>query len=214
MSTSTLIVCGAPVSDSAAYTPLIQAATHLIAVDSGGDLCRQADRTPDVLVGDMDSISLEGLEHATSKGVDIRQLPVDKDITDLDAALAVAHEIGFRRANLTAVFGGRLDHTLAAVGSIASSPVPDLSIWERELDGWLLQPEGETHLILPGNGDTVSVFALAEETRVTLRGFRYPLKNQLLDPLSSLGLSNVTEPGRSSVTVHSGRVLVVRSRTA
>ena len=86
-----------------------------------GDFCIAADgglkyliaigKTPDLLIGDMDSL---GMVEPNGQ-FKVRRLPVEKDDTDLLAAIKEGLELGFRKFELYAGLGGRLDHTIANI---------------------------------------------------------------------------------------------------
>ena len=61
----------------------------------------------DVLVGDLDSVSAEGLAGAEAGGVSVERHPVDKDRTDLDLALQRVVDDGFAECLVLGGGGGR-----------------------------------------------------------------------------------------------------------
>ncbi len=212
MKADTLLVAAAPVEDSVAYIETIGEAFMVIAVDGGVDLCRAAGRLPDVVIGDLDSASAPAIAWARDAGVEVRDLTVAKDYSDLDAALEYAGEHGLRPVTVTAALSGRLDHTLSNVGSLLRLARLAPRVWEPCVDGWVLAPHGMSALAITGRGRTVSIQAGLAEASVTLEGFRYPLSEAVLPPLSSLGLSNVIEADTGEIIVHSGSVLVLAWR--
>src|SRR5665811_204261 len=62
-------------------------ADYLIAADGGADIVHAAGGTPDLVVGDMDSISSRGRRALKQDGVEVRVFPCAKDETDLEIAL-------------------------------------------------------------------------------------------------------------------------------
>ena len=85
----------------------------LVAVDRGLAVMVELGLTPDLFVGDGDSVAPElvaGLDHDRTQVV---SLPVQKDVSDLEAAfdlLAAAERHG--AVLVLAGLGGRLDHSL------------------------------------------------------------------------------------------------------
>ncbi|MDR2672688.1 MAG: thiamine diphosphokinase [Coriobacteriales bacterium] len=120
---SILIINGSPGGISPQRLARLAAdATTVLAVDSGANWAHRAKLTPDVLVGDFDSIDPEIKESFCQDGVELVASPVDKDYSDLDLALG---EVWRRYATLQTVrlvvcntLGGRVDHELAALGSL------------------------------------------------------------------------------------------------
>src|SRR5690606_31025561 len=81
-----VIIGGEPVTQA---VPSL-AGARIIAADGGLDLAEQLRLSPDVVVGDMDSVSATALERARSAGVEVKTHPTAKDETDLELALAEA----------------------------------------------------------------------------------------------------------------------------
>ena len=97
---------------------------YVIAADSGFDHARRLGIEVDVLVGDLDSISPEGLALA---GV-VEKHPSDKDATDLAIALDAAVREGAARVFVVGGGGGRIDHFLANAALLASAVYRGLSL--------------------------------------------------------------------------------------
>jgi thiamine pyrophosphokinase len=211
---SVLIVGSAPASDDVDhYVTTITGADFIIAADGGAVLCRLADRVPDVCVGDFDSAPPEVNEWARDKGAEIRRFPALKNESDLDLAVGIAREMGATSLTLTAAFTGRLDHTLAALGTLVRA---------ADLNALADEPEWRAHALCSEHGATlaldetagtvVSLIAVGGTARVSLSGFTYPLRDGELQTLSSLGLSNVVTSPPQSVTIHAGAVVVIANR--
>lgn len=188
----------------------------VLGVDAGFDHARAAGLRPYGLIGDLDSISADGLawaeEHAT-----ISRHPADKDQTDTELALAFAAEMS--PAHLTLVGGGdRLDHTIAALAALGAPHLTSIPT----IDGWW----GEQHLDVlhgPGRrtlrlepGSTLSLLAIGHRCRgVSISGVRWPLDDAELRPAAGLGVSNeVTDPDGAVVVSTADSVLTVFDRPA
>lgn len=81
----------------------------VIAADRGWDNALANGYTPDLLVGDMDSIS------AVPDGVETICVPAQKDDTDAQLAIECAIGRGADRITLAGQLSGRADHTLSAL---------------------------------------------------------------------------------------------------
>ncbi|MDY0340945.1 MAG: thiamine diphosphokinase, partial [Coriobacteriia bacterium] len=202
----TLIVGAAPVPHhEQAYHRIVNAAESVVAADGGLDVCLGAGRMPDIVIGDFDSVSVGVLESVRDAGATIVRFPIEKDESDLDLALSYARNQGVSCVHFTAVSTGRLDHTLAALGTLLRSADLAGRLEEPGLDGHALDALERPSLRLAARpGQVLSVFALDSTTRVSIAGVRYPLDNELLPVLSSLGLSNVALEVEQVVTVHVG----------
>ena len=90
-----VLICGGPAPDVKAIE-YIPTSSTLIAVDSGLDHARSMQLKPDLLIGDLDSISTSGLEWAYKQEIEVREFPSDKDKSDFELALDYARGVSSR----------------------------------------------------------------------------------------------------------------------
>ena len=88
----------------------------LIAADGGYDWLRQSGLTPDFLLGDLDSLGVLPSLPAKTK---LLRYPVEKDDTDTALALEEGWNRGYRSFALYGCGGGRPDHFLANLQTMA-----------------------------------------------------------------------------------------------
>lgn len=187
--------------------------TVWIAVDGGLDHALAAGLQPTHLVGDLDSVTEEGLAWA-ARNADISRHPADKDQTDTELALALASK--FDPERITLIGGGdRLDHTFAGVGALGALTLTSVPV----LDGWwdgqhlrVVHGPGSAMLrLMPGS--TLSLLALHGPcVRVTLTGARWELDTFDLEPLVGMGVSNQVPDAAGPVDVDvtlSGGILTI-----
>jgi thiamine pyrophosphokinase len=205
-----VVAAGSPEPDPATLSTLASDAALVIAADGGALACADAGLVPDVIVGDMDSLPQQQLDRLVAQGSRAERHPIDKDKTDLVLALEYARRAGATSVAATGVLGDRLDHVLANVAALLA--VGDLrpSIHERSVTAWVLSSTHRATLDLRGSGATVSVMAAPCGATVSLTGFRWPLLHAELDPLSSVGVSNVLL-GVGRVECEAGSCLVLAS---
>jgi hypothetical protein len=115
----------------------------VIAVDGGLDHALAAGLHPSGLIGDLDSVSADGLAWAEQNAT-ISRHPADKDDTDTELALRFVADM--MPARLTMIGGGdRLDHTFAALGALGLAELTSIPV----IDAWW----GEQHVdVLHGPG--------------------------------------------------------------
>jgi thiamine pyrophosphokinase len=205
MNETVVIVTGADALDERA---LAHVPSHAIvlAADGGLDHARAAGLSPAGLIGDLDSVSEDGLawalEHAT-----IQRHPVDKDLTDTELAVAFAAAMDPERLVLLAGGGDRLDHALSAIGSLGSrslTGVPIVECWWGAQYIRVLHGPGRAVLDVDV-GATVSLLALHGPcTGVVISGTKWPLDRVELEPLVGLGVSNVAIEARVELAVSTG----------
>ena len=188
--------------------------TVWMAVDGGLDHALAAGLEPTHLVGDLDSVTEEGLAWA-ARHADISRHPADKDQTDTELALTLASKFDPERITLV---GGRdrLDHTIAgicALGALSRTSVPVLDGWWDGQHVRVLHGPGAATLHLVA-GSTLSVLALHGPcVRVTLSGAKWELDQFDLEPLVGMGVSNEvpdTAAGSAPIEVRlAGGVLTI-----
>ncbi|MEO6158844.1 MAG: thiamine diphosphokinase [Ilumatobacteraceae bacterium] len=174
----------------------VQPGVTVIAADSGLDHAVAAGLSPDVLVGDLDSISAAGRMWAYAHDVLIQQHPVDKDATDTALALAHAVEIpGATDLLVLAGAGDRLDHTVATLAALGN---PALAIFETvravlgETTVNVLHP-GHVVSIHAPEGTTFSLLALHGPcSGVNVEHARWPLSGADIAATATVGVSNLT----------------------
>ncbi len=209
-----IVVSGAdPIPDPVVAT--IDDQAIVLAVDGGLDHALAAGLSPSGLIGDLDSVSADGLAWATEHATIARHRS-DKNETDTELALSFAADMTPNR--ITLIGGGdRLDHTLAAIGSLGRpclTGVPRLDGW---WDGWHLDvihgPGSATLALEPGS--TMSVLALHGPCRgVAVSGTQWELDDADLAATIGLGLSNVVDNdperrGQVDVRVSTGVLTIV-----
>ncbi|HSK48754.1 MAG TPA: thiamine diphosphokinase [Coriobacteriia bacterium] len=210
---SALLVGAAPAAGTAGIVAsLAPGCDVVIAIDGGAAACMDADIVPDVTIGDFDSLAAAVLEKVAAAGSTLIPFSTDKDVSDLDLALTHAAGRGVDRVVVTGVLAARVDHTLASAGSLCRSEIPNITVQEPELTAWVMRQGARDHLVLTGEGATLSIMAVLGEAIVSLSGVRWPLDKFALAPASSLGLSNVISNDRAVIRVHQGAVLAMSPR--
>ncbi len=102
-----------------------------IALDGAADRARKDGWTPDLIAGDLDSVSTGTLSYFRKKGVEILPTP-DQDYTDLEKALAWCALRDFESIWIAQAIGGRLDHSLTNLSFLKRfhSPGRELVLWQ------------------------------------------------------------------------------------
>lgn len=179
----------------------------VVAADSGLDHALSAGLTVAVAVGDMDSASAEALAAAEQAGTRIERHPADKDQTDLELALELAARLADRVIVIGAA-GGRLDHLIGNLAVLASPQWSgvDIEAWLGNAQAVVVHGDRELEA---EPGATVSLFAVGGPARVTTTGLAWSLNDEILDPLTSRGVSNQATAHSPQVAVSEGVVLAV-----
>lgn len=183
-----------------------------IAADGGLDYLIEMGLTPDLVLGDMDS--LEHGERVISPHADfrIKKLPVEKDDTDMLAAVKEGLAAGYQQFELYGALGGRLDHTFANVqcllyllnrgakGRIVGDDVTLMLIRDEKITFWA----GDT-----AAGKRVSVFAFGGDAHgVSEKGLKYLLDNVTVKLEFPVGVSNEFTGEDAEIEVKNGMLLL------
>ncbi len=168
--------------------------------------------TPDLIVGDLDSLPEAVAAQMQAKGVEIQRHPVNKDQTDLELALQAAVQRGAEEILILTALGGRLDQTLANILLLTRPEWRGVRIRlaEGNQSVWLLR--GPDSLTLRGQpGDTLSVVALSQHLRgLDLQGVKWPLNNANVSLGSTLTISNAFVEVEAKIQLAQGIALVIK----
>ena len=177
----------------------------VIAADAGLTLARELGLTPSLTVGDFDSLG------CVPEGGDVMRLPVEKDDTDMAAALRIGRERGYRTFYLFGGTGGRPDHTYANYQLLADcAGRKETAILFGQGYRAVAIADG-ARLTFPKTArGTLSVFSVLGEAKGVLeRGVYYSLTDATLSGTVPLGVSNHFLPGVSAeISVGQGTLLV------
>ena len=183
----------------------------VIAVDSGYRHARALGLGVDVLVGDLDSITKDDLEHARANVPILHTAPNDKDQTDTELAIEWALDNGHR--TLVILYGGgdRIDHHLGVMHALANPRLVGIDVVAHIGDAKVHVVHGPTTIDLScAVGTTVGLVPIAGHVEgVTTAGLRWPLNDEQLVAWASRGVSNVTTDERVHVRIQSGVLLVM-----
>lgn len=193
------------------YTAILNKENTLfIAADGGVLLFEQLGITPDVLIGDFDSIKENQLIFYRNKDVKIVKYPVKKDETDGELAIKYCLENGFDNIVIIGAQGGRLDQQLANILLMEYGQYHDLNVKIKE-------PGLEMGLILSEktfdscNGDYLSLIPLSKQVSgVSLKGCKYPLYNEELYRYKSRGISNMIIENTAKVILNEGILVYLK----
>ena len=183
--------------------------TLVIAADGGLRYLEEQAITPDLVVGDFDSLG------RVPEGGNILRHPVEKDDTDTMLAVKLGLAQGCDTFLLYGCTGGRPDHTYANYQTLSYLAKNDARGYLAG-DGWVITVIRKDSLCFPkGMEGTVSVFCPdGEASGVTLKGLYYSLENGSLTGSFPLGVSNHFTDEYAEVSVSDGSLLVMWEETA
>lgn len=187
----------------------------IIAADGGTQHCLSLGITPDVVIGDLDSLTADNINELQIANVEIIRYPAKKDQTDLELALKLAIDRGADEIVVFGAMGGRWDMSIANILLPAEQNLSNATI--RIIDGRheiMLLRAGKEMIFHGKKGDIFSLIPLGRDALgITTIGLEYPLKDDLLRLGSSRGISNLFIENSATVSLKQGLLLCVHIRT-
>ncbi|MEW6661146.1 MAG: thiamine diphosphokinase [Bacillota bacterium] len=214
MQSRCLVIAGGEIKDYSWHRGFISPQDFIICADGGANHAFKMGLTPNLVVGDLDSIDPLVERELRAAGCSFLVYPREKDQTDLQLALAEAVKRFPRKVIVLGGLGARLDHTLANIALL-------LPMAERGIDIKLVDQTQEIGVLygpaqvkVEGEvGDLVSLLPLSKTvTGVTLVGFYYPLFQTTLVAGDTLGISNQITADQAQVNLQSGALLVIKTK--
>lgn len=205
-----VIISGGQMENDDYHRKIITSADLVICADGGGKHAARLGIIPDLIVGDLDTLSTEEIKRLELSGVEFIKYPKAKDYSDTHLALLKALELGYKRIEMVACLGGRFDHALANVMLLAL-PLA------RTVDLSILDPIQEIFLVKPGmklvgsKGETISLLPLSEEVvGIATSGLLYQVPAGKFVMGVSNGISNVFSTEEVKIFLEKGLLLGIR----
>lgn len=201
--------------DQAAVQMFVQPGDFLVAVDGGLRYTTRLGLDPDLLIGDLDSVSAQEIDRVSRAQGRVVRHPVDKDETDLELALLAVLRAGYREIIILGALGGRLDMSLANISLLL---LPELAACDVRLEDGI----EEVFLIRAGSpgagisgqvGDRVSLLPWGgPAVGIRTEGLFYPLDGETLFPERTRGISNRMVVDQAKVVLESGLLVCIHTR--
>ena len=204
ISFATIVCNGEPSPDSVliAYT---RDSDTVIAVDAGIEQLVNLGITPDVFVGDMDSVS-ERIREAVQPP-EIIEYPRDKSVSDAEIAVTIAIERGVQKSLLLSAAGKRMDHFYSNLAVVSKFPGRALLV-DGSLTVFSLGELVRKCTISTEPGDLLSVFSFGSAVGgLTIRGAKWEVTGRTLYP-GSLGLSNTATGKQVEISIETGTMFI------
>ena len=200
-----VIISGGNTPNQSILNKYITKDSYIICADSGLDALTNTNITPNLCVGDMDSVKSNLMDQTT------QIYPKDKDKTDTEIAVDIAIGKGATEAILLGCCGNRLDHTLSNINMLKI-------LLEHNINGKIVDSNNILMLcdsqiqIQSIKNCYCSLIPLTQCTGIITNGLKYPLKNESLSSKTSRGISNEFNSNVAKITIKSGLLLVIISK--
>ncbi|TAK62783.1 MAG: thiamine diphosphokinase [Bacteroidetes bacterium] len=200
-----LIIANGKLPPQRIVRALVREADYIVCADGGANHARRLAITPDIIVGDFDSITT-----ATKRFYkNVPHYPIaDQNSTDLEKAIRFCIERKMGEANIIGAFGERLDHTTGSLGCFKK--------FRGEIVLRFIDKEAVVSLIVKKItmqttiGEKISLIPLDRCEGVTTKHLKYAVRNGVLELGVQEGTSNVALANSVTVSVKKGTLLLYR----
>ncbi|MCB2292041.1 thiamine diphosphokinase [Clostridium algoriphilum] len=183
--------------------------TFIIGADSGANCLYCYNITPNLLVGDFDSIDTKVLDYFKINNCIIDVYPTEKDFTDTEIAVRKAISMKPKEIVLLGCTGTRVDHLLGNIGMLKICLENSLNACMKDANNNIRLIDSSTSL----NGvvgETFSVQSYGDEIiGLTIVGAKYPLDNYNLKIGQSISISNEFSVPLVELKFESGTLMII-----
>jgi len=202
-----IVIAGGSISEPAFYKPFAQEADCIICADSGYLNAKEMGFTPDLVIGDFDSMSVQELPESVKRIT----LPVEKDETDLHTCIRYAMEQGAEEIMVFGSRGTRLDHSLAAISLAYMAHQKGIRVRLIDAHNELVVFSG-TISVPRKEGYHLSLLPLTETNGIYTEGLYYPVDNGAMCWGNPYGVSNEFTADVATIRVEQGVMMLILSR--
>ncbi len=200
-----VIISGSPDTNVEEIKSLCTSDDFIVCADSGYSFAKKAGLTPNLIIGDFDSLKEE-----LPQNTEVVKLNTHKDDTDTEHCVMECIRRGYKDFLLLGSIGGRTDHTFANIATLAF-------LSEYKYNGIARNNGEEIRILKEGSyemnnkkGLIFSVFPYGcESVNVTYKGAEYMLNNKTLTYNVSRGISNVFVDDEAEITINRGRAILL-----
>lgn len=207
-----LIISSGTINDYERLKSVIEKNDFIICADGGMNHIIKTGKSPDLVMGDLDSINETALNFINKNKISIKKFPTIKDDTDTGIAVEYLIEKGFNEITLMGVTGTRQDHTMSNIFLLDH-------INGKDINGKIIDDNNIIYLVdkylelesIPES--FVSIIPITEQgIEVSLSGFFYNLDKINIKFGSTHGVSNKIVEEKGIITIHKGKALVFISK--
>jgi len=178
----------------------------VVCADGAAHLLFEYKKTPDVIIGDFDSIS----NHLLNRFQSVKLLKLDdQDTTDGEKALRYCVEQDIRVINIVGAFGDRLDHSLYNIELLKKLNNPDvlISCYTEDEKIYMLDNSIRLH---EKPGTQISILPVfGRVLNVSTTGLEYEIEQMTLEFGCFSSISNRINRSPADIHITTGRLLVI-----
>ncbi len=198
------------------YTPgfVFRKDDRIICSDGGAAHAHAQGVMPEIIIGDLDSLSDELVDYYRDNGVPFQIYSKEKDYTDGELALHYALNLdGLSEIILLGALGGRFDQELGHVQLLYQAMIKQSVQVSIQNGRETVYAVNSVMQVTGLPGDTVSILPLENRSNVTAFGLQYPVDNLDINLGCVQGISNVLVGNQAEIRVNKGAVIVITTQT-
>ena len=178
----------------------------LICADGGANSAKKLNIIPNLIIGDLDSITENNEKYFSDKS-EIIKISRQND-TDVEKALKYLIRKKFNEVILLGATGDRLDHSICNLGIVIKF-FNKIKISILHEQSFLKAYDNDVELKTEKN-EIISLYGFDTATKITSKGLKYPLKNISLPFGERESTSNVAKSEMVYLKITGGIIFVIR----
>tara|TARA_B100001142_G_C14348529_1_gene661002 strand:+ start:8343 stop:8969 length:627 start_codon:yes stop_codon:yes gene_type:complete len=182
---------------------ILNNANHIIACDGAADKLMKNGYNPNIIIGDLDSIS--SLNKEKCKDITVRVL--NQSENDLRKAINYAQENNINKLSIIGASGGREDHLIGNIFSLFKYPKISIKIFT---DNGLFRLINNSKELKSFKGQKVSIFTTDNTIKIRTKGLKYNFNNSNISTLF-YGTLNKSIKDIISFKISHGSLLIFQS---
>lgn len=186
-----------------------EAIDQIIAVDGGANKARELDLIPDIIIGDLDSLTAENYKYYKKNKLKFIKFPVEKDQTDSEIAVDYCKKNNIMELYFIAALGGRIDQELANLNLLEY--IHGLGLKAKIIsDKIKIAITDDKKTFKNKKGFRLSLIPQTKKIKgLSITGCKYNLNNIDLDRSKSRGISNIIEEDQAEFNFKTGLLIYI-----
>lgn len=180
---------------------------YIISTDGAANVLRKYRISPDIIIGDLDSVRPETLQYFKSQKIIVKKV-INQNQNDLEKAILFAISKKFSEIFVMGFAGWRLDHTLNNL-SVIRKYYRKCRITMIDAEFKMFFTDKDTEFDYT-KGEIVSLFAFQKSSGIKTSGLKYLLSNESLEFGVRQGTLNSSKSKRVKIEIGKGVLLVFK----
>lgn len=207
-----IIVSGGKAPSKELLKEYIKDDDYIVAVDKGCNILKEIEVTPNIILGDFDSIDKEVLNYYKDKNVKIEKFNAEKDYTDTDLGYIKALEVNPSEIILFGATGSRIDHMLGNIGILLKGLRENIKVTIVD-DNNKMYAVNKSSLVKKEEGRVISFHSLSDVVKnLTIKNGKYPLNNYNMTLLEPRAICNEFLDDDIYIEFDSGIILILYTK--